>query len=219
MSELRGLAPRGGWSRVLDIGCGDGLFFPELRELAAAVEGIEPDERLVSEAARPDGLIHVRPFDDSFRPEHRYGLIVMLDVLEHLPEPVQALRHVVRLLEPGGHVLITVPALQSLWTRHDDINQHFMRYSRSTIRDQTREAGLREVRSRYLYQWLVPAKLVIRAAERHTPAPEHPEPPGVPPTAVNRLLAMASRIEHRVTRPLPLPFGSSLLYIGKPAGG
>lgn len=218
LAELRRVQPTGGWNRALDIGCGDGLFFPKLRELAASVEGIEPDERLVSEPEREDGRIHVRRFDETFTPNHRFGLIVMLDVLEHLPEPVDALRHLVTLLEPAGHVLITVPALMALWTRHDDINQHYTRYSKASLRSATREAGLTEVNSRYLYQWLVPAKLGVRAVEHLTPAPEDPPPPGVPPAPLNRVLAALARTEHRVTRSLPLPFGSSLLYVGRPTG-
>ncbi len=219
LAELRRVVPPGGWSRALDIGCGNGLFFPALAELAGSIEGIEPDERLVSEPDHQRGCIHVRPFDSSFQPGHRYGLIVMLDVLEHLPDPEGALRHAAELLEPEGHILLTVPALQALWTRHDDVNHHFTRYSKRTLRAQTAHAGLQEVRCRYLYQWLVPVKLGVRVLEALTPDVPDPAPPRVPPGPLNGLFRGVSSVEHRLARALPFPMGSSLMFLGRPRSG
>ena len=50
------------------------------------VEGIEADADLVESCDHPDGYIHVGWFDESFQPGKTYRLIVMLDVLEHLPD-------------------------------------------------------------------------------------------------------------------------------------
>src|SRR5207245_11622782 len=91
LDVLRRLRPPGGWSAILDVGCGDGLLFERLAQFGP-VEGVESDASLVT----PDGpyrdRIHVVPFDRNFRPGRRYGLILMLDVLEHLQEPAEALR-------------------------------------------------------------------------------------------------------------------------------
>ena len=81
---------------------GDGLFFDALAEFGVAT-GIEPDVALVSEATRATGRVLIRPFDASFQPGTRYNLILFLDVLEHLPDPVAALRHAHSLLAPGRH--------------------------------------------------------------------------------------------------------------------
>ena len=85
--------PRAGWRRVLDVGCGDGLLFRRLRAYAAQVEGVEPDAGLVAGTQRDGGFIHIRPFDLSFRPAHRYDLILFLDVLEHMTHPRSAVAH------------------------------------------------------------------------------------------------------------------------------
>jgi 2-polyprenyl-3-methyl-5-hydroxy-6-metoxy-1,4-benzoquinol methylase len=67
-------------------------------------------------------------------PQKKYGCILMLDSLEHMPNPEQALDHAGELLADKGYLIITVPALMNLWTSHDDINHHFIRYSKKTLK-------------------------------------------------------------------------------------
>ena len=81
VETLRATRPPSGWRSVLDVGCGDGLFFGRLAEFGT-VTGVEPDAALVSDERR--SLIHVGPFDRSFAPGRQYSLILMLDMLEHL---------------------------------------------------------------------------------------------------------------------------------------
>jgi 2-polyprenyl-3-methyl-5-hydroxy-6-metoxy-1,4-benzoquinol methylase len=203
--------PAGGWQRILDVGCGDGLFFDRLIEFGE-VEGVEPAEDLVNPRGVHRHRIHVAPFDERFRPPHRYSLILMLDMLEHCDDPVAVLRHALHLLAPDGTIIITVPAFMTLWTNHDVVNHHHMRYTKATFRRLAREAGLRIDDERYWFHWTFPAKLVERIAERlrqNTPAL-----PRVPPPWINRPLYFWSRLERRLLEPLRLPFGSSLLVIG-----
>jgi SAM-dependent methyltransferase len=196
---------------VLDIGCGDGLFFDALREFGQ-VEGVEPEASLLDPAGRWRSAIRAVPFDERFQPPHRFGLVLLLDVLEHLEDPAAALRQAVSLLAPGGVVLITVPAFQALWTRHDDLNHHRRRYSRSQFAALAREAGLRIGSSRYFFQWVAVAKLVARAVESVRSGP--PALPTIPAEPVNRLLIAATRLETRVAAAVSLPFGSSLMVTG-----
>jgi 2-polyprenyl-3-methyl-5-hydroxy-6-metoxy-1,4-benzoquinol methylase len=62
---LRSVSPPDGWPRILDIGCGDGLFFSRLAEFGSVVEGIEPSSDLVTDDR--GGAISIRPFDSTFR--------------------------------------------------------------------------------------------------------------------------------------------------------
>jgi 2-polyprenyl-3-methyl-5-hydroxy-6-metoxy-1,4-benzoquinol methylase len=214
LAELRRLRPPTGWQRILDVGCGDGLFFDRLAEFGA-VEGVEPDTALLDPAGPWRSAIHAVPFDERFRPPDRFDVILMLDVLEHLEHPEAALRHALTLLTKGGVVVITVPALQWLWTRHDDLNHHVMRYDRRSMRRLARAAGLRIVRERYLFQWLVPVKLAVRALEAIRPAKS--ELPGIPPEPINRLLTAITRLESEVASRIPFPLGNSLLVSAVPA--
>lgn len=215
LAALERHRPAAGWGRVLDVGCGDGLFFDVLATLPGVtrVEGIEPAAALVSPAGPHRARIHVAPFDASFDTGERYGLVLMLDVLEHLPEPVAALRHAVSLLAPDGVFLATVPAFMALWTRHDELNHHQTRYDRRSLGLVAAQAGLEIVEARYFFRWTAVAKLVTRLAEWLVPG--EPAAPRVPPRAVNWLLGAASRIEERLLGRLPIPFGSSLLLVGR----
>lgn len=210
VGELERLAPPGGFGRILDVGCGDGLFFDRLRRWGEP-EGVEPDVSLLTSAGRARGRIHAVPFDDNFRPGVRYGLVVLLDVLEHLPDPVAALRRVDGLLAPDGVCMVTVPALPVLWTSHDEYNHHRARYTRSALAAEAAAAGLRVASARYTFHWLVPLKLAVRAWE--AVRREDPGPAAVPPAAVNRALYLACRLEQVALARHPLPFGSSMVGV------
>jgi 2-polyprenyl-3-methyl-5-hydroxy-6-metoxy-1,4-benzoquinol methylase len=219
LDALRAHQPAAGWGNVLDVGCGDGLFFDELATLPGVrlVEGVEPAEALVSPDGPHRARIHVAPFDATFDPGRRYSLIVMLDVLEHLPEPAASLRHALSLLEPGGVVLATVPAFLALWTRHDDLNHHFTRFDKASFRALAASAGLRVDQSRYFFHWTAVAKVATRVKEALLPG--EPASPAVPPASVNRALYALSRLEERLLGGVPLPFGSSLLVVGGALNG
>ena len=206
---------KNGGGPILDVGCGDGLFFEKLERLGP-VEGIEMDPTGV----RPDSpwasRIRIAPFDESFDPGKTYALVLLLDVLEHLRDPVAALRRAVELLRPEGILLLTVPAFPLLWTSHDELNHHYMRYTRGSLEALAAAAGARLLHSRYFFGWTAPVKLAVRARERVLGATART--PTVPPRWVNRALYGISKIEQKIFRRIPLPFGSSLLAVaGKPA--
>ena len=214
LNALRAHRPDGGWRDVLDVGCGDGLFFDELAKLPGVrrVEGVEPSEALVSPDGPHRAHIYVAPFDESFDNGRRYSLVLMLDVLEHLTDPSSSLRHALSLLEPGGVFVATVPAFMGLWTRHDDLNHHRIRYDKATFGALAAEAGLRVDESRYFFHWTAAAKIGTRVKEALIPG--DPALPSVPPALVNSALYWLSRFEEQVLGSVPVPFGSSLLVVG-----
>ncbi len=197
---------------ILDIGCGDGLFLESLSEFGGIIEGLESDSSLVSRDSASRHRIHIGPFDRTFKPNKQYGLILMLDVLEHLPEPEAALKHAVELLDSDGLVVITVPAFPCLWTTHDDINHHYVRYTKQSLKRLATSASLRIDLMRYFFHWLVPLKLAVRFKEMLILT--HPRPPKIPTPSVNRAMLAISRLEQRICDRYPFPLGSSLLAVG-----
>lgn len=212
LRELDRLRPGEKWRRALDVGCGDGLFFERLRAYADTVEGVEPDASLLSRSGRSQGTIHEVLFDTSFHPESPYDLILFLDVLEHMPDPVAAVSHAATLLRPGGIVLVTVPAFRHLWTTHDDLNRHVTRYTRGEL-VRLLSSALAVEKARYFFRWVYPAKVLQRALE----AVRRPEPasPRVPPGLVNAAMLAVSRAEEVMLGRIPLPLGSSLLGVAR----
>ncbi len=193
---------------ILDVGCGDGLFFDRLSEFGE-VEGIEPDDRLITKDGPHASQIRVAPFDKNFRSEKKYGLIVMLDVLEHLEDPASALALAHSLLTQDGRLLMTVPAFQLLWTNHDVINHHRLRYRRSTLFPLLRDARFEVVHSHYWFQWTVPSKFFISTVQKMFPS--EPRMPKIPPSWLNHFLYGFSRLEQKTLGSMGLSVGSTLM--------
>jgi SAM-dependent methyltransferase len=211
VQHLERLSPPGGFGAILDVGCGDGLFFPLLARFGEP-EGVEPDPLTRDPAASPAGPIHPVPFDATFDTGRRYGLVLMLDVVEHLDDDGAALRRARELLAPGGRLVVTVPALPFLWTGHDELNHHRRRYTRRSLRRLAERAGVRPLELAYFFHWLVLVKLLVVVKERLTGSDRRP--PEVPAESWNHLLLGLSLLEQRSWGRLPWPWGSSLLLIG-----
>ena len=212
LEELHRLFPDSRALSILDVGCGDGLFFEQLRQFGD-VEGIESEAALVDPRGPNRSQITVAPFDGSFNPGKKFDLVLMLDVLEHLDAPEEALRHVVSLLRAGGMIVVTVPAFRLLWTNHDRLNEHRTRFTKRSFFLVAAAAGMEIMEMRYFFNWLFAAKLVARMAE--SILPREPRIPRIPSSAMNGFLYQASRAEEILTRRLRVPFGGSLLAIGR----
>ena len=114
-------------------------------------------------------------------------------------------------------VVLTVPAFRTLWTRHDDLNHHVTRYTKASLYPLLEAAGFTIVSTRYLFHWTCAAKLLIRLREAIFQG--RPAPPRIPPEPINQLLFRVTQLEERITRYLPLPFGSSLMIVARHASG
>ncbi len=204
--------PKGAHRRILDVGCAGGLFFERLAQFGE-VHGVETDTTFRTGDAGIDSRIHWGPLED-YPASHPFTCVLMLDVLEHLTEPVAALRHARARLAPNGILVATVPAFQMLWTAHDEVNQHVRRYSRRALRSLLSEAGFRIEVLRYFFHWVFPAKLLVRATEALRSVGSEPTAiPTIPPSPVNKVLYAISRIEQASLGRLAVPFGSSLLAV------
>lgn len=209
---LRDRLPRKATRKLLDVGCGAGLFFHRL-ETFGEVYGIEPDTSMRTGCEAIDARIHWGSLD-TFPISMRLTAVLMLDVLEHLDRPEEALRIAANLLEPGGIVVATVPAFMSIWTQHDVLNQHRTRYTKTTFKPLVAAAGLEPIDYRYYFNWLWPVKRVVRMLEELQLIGDRPSVPSIPSSPVNRALFGLSRMEQRLGLSRTCPFGSSLLFVG-----
>ena len=209
--EIELAPPTSANAKILDVGCGDGLLFPVLSEYGD-VYGVEPDPATLASDSPHRDRIHLGYFDASYETEHRFDLIVMLDVLEHIENADAALAKAVDLLTENGRLIITVPAFRSLWTSHDDLNHHFTRYTKRSFRELAGRSGFRIGDMRYLFHWTCPAKLMIRLKEQFVATV--PLSPQLPAGWMNRLLLGMTTLEQWTISRCGMPFGSSLLATG-----
>ena len=146
--------------------------------------------------------------------------VASLDVLEHLPDDVGALREYARAVEPGGTMLLMVPAYQWLFSDHDRWAGHQRRYSAKRLVAAVEAAGLRVERSTYLFSFLVPPAVLLRRTPlRRWLGRTDEETSSVSPL-LNRLFGTAGRVERWAARRVRVPFGLSVLVVATvpPAG-
>lgn len=102
---------------MLDIGCGSGTSLLEAQALGAQAFGIEADPN-VRPIAHALGLnIHFGSLHDDPFPDQRFDLVVLNQVIEHLPEPDRALRHLRDRLTQNGRIALVFPNVGSVWRR------------------------------------------------------------------------------------------------------
>lgn len=205
-------------ARLLDAGCGSGGSFALLARYGE-VKAFEPFE-WAREAARARGLAVVEegslPGGVPFAGE-RFDCITLLDVLEHVEEDVAAVAALRARLAPGGRLVLTVPALPSLWSRHDEINHHFRRYTRASLRRVLEAAGCRVAYLGYFNTLLLPAVVAVRLLGRVAgDAAGHDVQPVAP--ALNRLLLTVFSAERHLVPRWHLPVGLSLLAVAEAPG-
>jgi SAM-dependent methyltransferase len=82
-------------------------------------------------------------------------VVCLLDVIEHLHDPVTALREAARIIRPRGRLVVTVPAHQWLWSAADEQLGHVRRYNRRTLRRDLAAAGFEPVLLTHVFSWLV----------------------------------------------------------------
>jgi 2-polyprenyl-3-methyl-5-hydroxy-6-metoxy-1,4-benzoquinol methylase len=213
---LRRLRPKP-CSKILDVGCGNALSFPALADFGS-VRGIEVDPKLLDDAGPFRAQISTDPlgsaaYDD---PRWRFDVITALDVVEHIDDDRGAVARMAGMLERGGWMIITVPAFESLWDHHDEINLHCRRYTAEGLKRTLTGHGVEILELRYLFRSLFLPKLAIRLlnAGRTRKLAQH----RVPGPLVNRALEHMCILEDRLLGRLPLPFGTSVLAVVRKPG-
>lgn len=167
-------------ARVLDIGAGDGYIGSMLAQAVqpggqvCCFDSQYSDPQLAALAqTAPPGLSFTRE-----RPSTPFDAVLMLDVVEHVPDDRGFVAGVAReLLAPGGVLLASVPAYAFLFTRHDVSLGHHRRYSPGGLRHLLREAGLEVTTAGGLFHSLLVVRLAQKLGEllrgqRTRPAPE-----------------------------------------------
>jgi SAM-dependent methyltransferase len=212
--------------RLLDIGCGAGNMFYHLSKYGRVV-GLEIDARPVK-VARQRGY-NVQQFDAT-KPmpfaDNSFDAVTALDVIEHNEDDLAILRDSYRVLKPGGHVIITVPAFMWLWSHNDDLNAHIRRYTAGELQDKMKQAGFDSWRITYNNFFVFPPAAVLLLLRRFMQA--EPElashhfdqeefqvemEPASP--LVNTILTLVGKTEAALISRVDLPVGTSLIAIGR----
>lgn len=114
--------------RILNVGVATGASsvmlqaFGEVSSLEYERDCIDFIKDMVPISVIQGSILELPYADQSF------DLVCAFDVIEHVDNDELAVQELSRVCNKDGSVLVTVPALMSLWSEHDEINHHFRRY-------------------------------------------------------------------------------------------
>lgn len=128
----------------LDVGCGIGDVSRYMAAKGWDGKAIDFSDDAVTQARRnltpfPQVVVETR---DVLAERGRFNTILLWDVVEHVEDDVLALARVAMLLNPSGHVLISVPSNPGEWRWDDDFYGHYRRYTVEGMTAKLAAAGL-----------------------------------------------------------------------------
>lgn len=197
---------------ILDLGCGSGLTLETLTRHGHRAVGLDlRPEGLRRAVGRLERASFVQA-DATRLPFKRdlFGAVTMLDVLEHVDDRA-LLSEVRKVLRPGGHLLLTVPAMPWLWSYRDEAAGHLRRYTRRRLRAVLSEAGFQIEEMRYYQFLLFPFVALARLLGRRGRAARDFEERSIP--FVSSLFKQVNKLEARLSDHLSWPWGSSLVVV------
>ncbi len=139
-----------GIKKVLDVGCGSGLFLAELKKCGIEGFGVDPNQDSVNSCtalglhAECLSLEQIAGHEGS---ERRFEAITLFHVLEHLSDPAEAIKSAMKCLLPGGLIAVSVPyspmTFESDWW--DPLNRpphHLTRWNESALKGLANSVGM-----------------------------------------------------------------------------
>ncbi|MEM1376670.1 MAG: class I SAM-dependent methyltransferase [Pseudomonadota bacterium] len=205
-------------ARILEVGSGTGGNY-EMLSKYGKVTAVEMEDAARQIAQEKYGIETMSGFLPNNLPElgENYDLICMFDVLEHVEQDAESLEVLRGLLAADGRILITVPAHQWLWSRHDVHLHHFRRYARPELRDKLTAAGLTVDKLTFTNMTMFPAAIAARVADRLLSSGENGASTGtdIPAEPVNSLIGAIYRSERHLVRRMNLPIGLGLLAVAR----
>ncbi|HMV77062.1 MAG TPA: class I SAM-dependent methyltransferase [Leptospiraceae bacterium] len=148
------------YRETLDIGAGSGIFTKFLQESSSLKKSVCLDigySTDFEETYKGRTIEFRRSIDKSDA-----DLVLMMDVLEHIPDDAEFLKQYVSKIKPGTDILISVPAFQFLFSGHDYFLEHCRRYNSKTLINTVEKSGLTVIRYSYFFGLLFPLIAVIR---------------------------------------------------------
>jgi hypothetical protein len=151
---------------IWDVGAGSGFFTAYMLANTPALGGLCIDPNYPAET---NNSVSGKPM--RFRRLAGSGhadLILLMDVLEHVDDPVGLLREYVDAAPSGCIFIITVPAHQWLWSTHDVYLGHRRRYTRSLLEETAQLASLEVLECGYYFASILPLVAAMRKLRRVT---------------------------------------------------
>lgn len=205
-------------SLLLDIGCSSGIFLKDLERLGFKKEnlfGIDISEKAI-ENCKNNGIQNVFVMDaQKISLTEKFDIIVASDCLEHLRDDIGAIKNWSALLKTGGLLCVFVPAFQSLWSTHDEVNMHYRRYTNKELEDKLTSEKLTILKSSYWNFSLFIPLYLFRKIDGILTRNKKKEGQVIEGKITNVVLLQLLLFENRLLEYVNFPFGVSTFCIAK----
>jgi len=156
---------------LLDVGCFSGMFLRNARKRGFEITGIEPNQDAFMHVRNLLGceVVHGSLASAHFSSNH-FSAVSFLDVIEHVEDPVADLKAALRIMRPGGVLVLVTPNVRGLlqrviktkrnlmrqrWCPIDDVPWHLWGFTRGSLTLCAEKAGFIVQKT----SWLEPSPL------------------------------------------------------------
>ena len=144
-------------TRVLDLGCGTGVFIAELQKRGYEVWGVDFNKKAIEAAKNYYGLknVYAMSFDNFFKlPDlPQFEIITFFEVIEHLDDPLEFIQKSAKLLEPNGRIILSIPSRERIMSnvvKWDFPPNHLTRWSEKMIKKLLQEINFEVISVSYV---------------------------------------------------------------------
>jgi len=208
--------------KILDLGCASGHLITFLEKKGFKnISGIDISKEAIKKC-REKGMkdTFIRDCADTKFKNRAFDVLIASDVLEHIETDSIALSEWNRILKKNGILIVFVPAFNFLWSKHDEVNYHYRRYSRKKLLDDLKKSNFTIVRASYWnFSLFIPISF-LRILQFFTSKISGGKEDQLfqLPHIINKVLLYLLKLENTLLeKSLTYPYGLSVLAVGKKA--
>lgn len=150
--------------------------------------------------------------------ENEFDLVCAFDVIEHVEDDALGIVEMKRVSKTNGSIFVSVPALNVLWSQHDEVNHHHRRYTLKGLRNVfTESKGGKEEFSSYFNSLLFLPIFAVRMVSKLLPKRKNESNSGsdfsiVGNKTLSSILYKLFKLEYYWLKKRTFPIGVSILY-------
>ena len=194
--------------KILDYGSGIGPNIKMLKKYGV-VDAVEPHYETAKYIKKKFNINVLK------KVKKKYDLIILTDVIEHIKNDKKKIRELISLLKKNGHLFITAPAFQILFSKKDEDLHHYRRYNMSGLKKILPNKKNEIIKLSYFNFFLFPPIaliiLVLKIFKIHFIDKVEKSPPFI----INYILFKIFIFEKYLLKRINFSFGLSLLMIVK----
>jgi hypothetical protein len=148
-------------SPILEVGCGSGIVVEFLRKQGLDCKGCDLSDQAAKKSPYLFLSTDANDMEESYR--KKVKTLLLLDVIEHIEEPVPFLKKLQTSFPNLEYFVIAVPARKELWSNYDVFFGHFRRYDMKMLRQEMKEIGAKVLVMHYFFKLLyLPGWLTVK---------------------------------------------------------